>query len=587
MVNIQTQIVTHKGEKRVKLVFEYDQKLIGEIKQLSGAKWSKTMHSWHIPYAPDYNESISRLITKETLKNIHEAEHKPPKILKKAQAELTLTVVAKEVLKVYRDMMRLKRLSSTTQQVYAEFFVEFLRNNEGAVDELSYKQLYAYVKQRSQPLGHTQTRQMIAAIKFYYEKVLLRDKMYFNLGKEMQYISMPVFLDFQTIKLINQRVRSPHDKLILFLAYHANLTPGEISGLKVEDRQYYKIVAKLDNNSAAKAYLEALWAGHISNLRPVQFLFEVLGKPMDAVKLRKRVYKLLMYYQLEEVYKEQIRSVLAEADIADQTRRIYGSSFMQFIASFGYKHPVEISNEEIREYLLLTGQQSEAQQHGVISALRFCYKLIYNRYIPDNYLVRPKGSVRLPDVLDKDEIVAIYRQLDNPKHKLLVSLIYSAGLRRSEAQQLKLRDINVKAGQIFVRDSKGKKDRITILSPHLIELMRLYLTKEKPQTYLFEGDRAGERYSFTSMSNVLKDAAKSAGIMRRVHLHMLRHSFATHCLEQGMDIRYVQELLGHFHMKTTERYTHITAVARHKLKSPFDNLDISENAPIFKQQLPP
>jgi site-specific recombinase XerD len=375
--------------------------------------------------------------------------------------------------------------------------------------------------------------------------------------------------------------------LILFLAYHINLSPAEIAGLKVTDQLHYKIVAKLDNNTTVKAYLEALWTAHENNLRPVDYLFEILGKPMDAVKLRTRVYKLLMYYRLEEVYKEQLRSVIAQADVADQTRRTYASTFMQFIVSFGYKHPNEISNDEIREYLLLTGRQSEAQQNAVISALKFCYTLIYNRHIPENYLVRPKGSVRLPDVLDKDEIVAIYRQLDNPKHKLLICLIYSAGLRRSEAQLLKLRDINVKAGQIFIRDSKGKKDRITILSPNIVELMQAYLAKDKPETYLFEGERAGERYSFTSMSNVLKDAANSAGIKRRVHLHMLRHSFATHCLEQGTDIRYVQELLGHFHIKTTERYTHLTTVTRQKLRSPFDNLDINENAPIFKQQLPP
>lgn len=431
MANIQTEIVTHKGERRVKLVFAYNQALIAKIKCLSGVRWSKTMQCWHIPHTPNFSESINGLLEKETPPKAGVTEPSPFKVLKKAQLELTLTAEAAEVLKVYRDMMKLKRLSYRTQQVYAEFFIDFVKLYEGAVNDLTYKQIYTYIKQRSQSLGHTQTRQMIAAVKFYYEKVLLRDKMYFNLGKEMQYISMPVHLDIQTIKLINQRVRSPHDRLILFLAYHINLSPTEIAGLKVTDQLHYKIVAKLDNNSTAKAYLEALWAAHENNLRPVDYLFEILGKPMDAVKLRTRVYKLLMYYRLEEVYREQLRSVIAQADVADQTRRTYASTFMQFIVSFGYKHPNEISNDEIREYLLLTGRQSEAQQNAVISALKFCYKLVYNRHIPENYLVRPKGSVRLPDVLDKDEIVAIYRQLDNPKHKLLVCLIYSAGLRRS------------------------------------------------------------------------------------------------------------------------------------------------------------
>jgi site-specific recombinase XerD len=308
---------------------------------------------------------------------------------------------------------------------------------------------------------------------------------------------------------------------------------------------------------------------------------------MEAAKIRKRVYKLLMHYQLEEIYREQVANALNENELSDQTKRVYTSLFLYFLKSFHYKHPTEITNEEIKEFLLLTRQKSESHQNSVISAIKFCYKAVYNRNINERYLVRPQRGIRLPDVLDYDEIVAIFRQLENKKHKLLISLIYSAGLRRSEAQDLKTKDINIKAGQLFIRDSKGNKDRITVLSGRLTGLLKAYIDQYKPAQYLFEGDRPGEKYSFTSMSNVLKDAAKSAGIRRRVHLHMLRHSFATHCLEQGMDIRYVQELLGHFNLKTTERYTHITTVAMRKLKSPFDHLDFTESAPTFQRGLSP
>jgi site-specific recombinase XerD len=117
--------------------------------------------------------------------------------------------------------------------------------------------------------------------------------------------------------------------------------------------------------------------------------------------------------------------------------------------------------------------------------------------------------------------------------------------------------------------------------------LNLYIEEYKPLKYLFEGDKAGTRYSFTSMGNVLKRAAKSAGIRRRVHLHMLRHSFATHSLEQGMDIRYVQELLGHSDLKTTQRYTHLTDITRQRLKSPFDNLEFNEKDDKFNTNLPP
>ena len=183
----------------------------------------------------------------------------------------------------------------------------------------------------------------------------------------------------------------------------------------------------------------------------------------------------------------------------------------------------------------------------------------------------------LPDIFEKDEIVAIYTCLENKKHRFLIMLIYSAGLRRSEAQNLKIRDVNFKSNILFIRSAKGKKDRVTIIPGGLKELMNEYLKEYNPKVYLFEGDKPGEKYSFSSMNNVLKSAAKKAGIKHRVHLHMLRHSFATHSLENGMDIRYVQELLGHVNLKTTQRYTHMTSIALHRLKSPFEYLQLDKN----------
>jgi len=255
---------------------------------------------------------------------------------------------------------------------------------------------------------------------------------------------------------------------------------------------------------------------------------------------------------------------------------------MFFLQSAGYKHPVQISNEKIKEVLLKTRTRSEAFQNNLISAIRFFYRTIYGRDIPGQYLVRPRPAHRLPDVLDRDEVVEIYSQFQNIKHKLLLALIYSAGLRRSEVRELRVCDINTKSGQLRVNEGKGCKDRITVFSLRLKGLLEEYLKEIKPKVYLFEGERPGEKYSFTSMSLVLKHAAKGAGIQRRVHLHMLMHSFATHFLEEWTDIRYLQELLGHSDLKTTQRYTHLTNITRLKLKSPFDGLDIEEKAITFK-----
>jgi site-specific recombinase XerD len=334
---------------------------------------------------------------------------------------------------------------------------------------------------------------------------------------------------------------------------------------------------RIEVNLPVNNFLNKLIKAHIEFLQPEEYLFEIKKQQVTGKYIRKRVYSLLMHYKIEAIYREQLNNVFGLHELSDQTKRSYSSLMMYFLKCFGYKHPLEISNVEIKEFLLLCRKKSESYQNNVVSALKFCYKSIYGRDIDKVYLVRPKPGNRLPDILDKDEVVAIFNQLNNKKHKLLVAVIYSAGLRRSEVQNLKLSDLNLKSEQLFIREAKGRKDRITVISGKLRQLFLEYFKEYKPKKYLFEGDKPGEVYSFTSMSNALKGAARAAGIMRRVHLHMLRHSFATHALEQGMELRYIQELLGHVDLKTTQRYTHLTSVTRLKLKSPFDNLEFGEN----------
>ncbi len=579
--------VVHRNEKRLKLGFAYNSDIIQIVKEITGARWSKTMHAWHIPYQDQFEVKLSNAFPSWIRLQFASKKTEQVSNSKKHLGAVIYSGKWKDYYKVFCDTMKLRRLSDSTQMVYSEFFVEFLLKCEHEdINNWQYKQIYAYVKSRSATLGHTRRVQMMSAVKFYYEKALGRDKMFFNLGTEVNQVTLPIYLPFSEIKAIIERIHSYHDKLIIFLAYHVNLTPGQIVSLKVDDIRHPLIKVKLSGNGVSIKYLEELWQAHVHNLKPEKYLLELNNKPYDGEKLRNRVYKLLMYYRLKEIYTEQLKNAFITCDLAEQTKRIYQSNFMTFLESFHYKHPTEISNADIKEFLLLYRHKSSSSQNSMINALKFFYKALYNRHIDENFLVRPRTGNRLPDVLDRDEIVSIYKHIDNVKHKLLISLIYSAGLRRNEARNLMLRDINMKTGQLLIRASKGEKDRLTVLSPRVATLLKLYLKELSPVRYLFEGDKKGSRYSCSSMANVLKGAALSAGIRRRVHLHMLRHSFATHCLEDGMDIRYVQELLGHFNLKTTERYTHLTTVTMKKLRSPFDRLEMDENGGT-KDDLPP
>jgi integrase/recombinase XerD len=189
------------------------------------------------------------------------------------------------------------------------------------------------------------------------------------------------------------------------------------------------------------------------------------------------------------------------------------------------------------------------------------------------YIQRPKKEKVLPKVLSEQEVLSILHCSENLKHKAILSLIYSAGLRRGELINMKVNDIDSKRMYVIIRQGKGRKDRYSILSEKVLELLRRYFTEYKPKEWLFEGQFGGQ-YSATSIQNILRDAVTRAKIRKKVTVHTLRHCFATHLLEHGVDIRYIQELLGHESSKTTEIYTHITQRGLGKIKSPLDNFDI-------------
>ena len=189
------------------------------------------------------------------------------------------------------------------------------------------------------------------------------------------------------------------------------------------------------------------------------------------------------------------------------------------------------------------------------------------------FIDRPKKEKTLPVVLSEEEILLILRSVSNLKHKAILMVIYSAGLRISECINLKIKDIDSNRMQIRVEQSKGKKDRYTLLSTKTLLILRDYFKEYRPKEFLFEGQDGG-CYSTRSIQNIFRDAVEKAKINKKVTVHSLRHSFATHLLENGTNLRYIQSLLGHSNSKTTEIYTHVTTKGFEQLKSPLDNLDI-------------
>lgn len=244
------------------------------------------------------------------------------------------------------------------------------------------------------------------------------------------------------------------------------------------------------------------------------------------------------------------------------------------IASHKYSDPEEISQDDIQKFIFWKIEKhniSASHQTIILSSIIKFYKLLYDKEINLRHLYPKRKEIKLPKFLTKSEIRKLLESTENIKHKAILTTIYSCGLRLSELLELKISDIKATDSILVIRQGKGKKDRIVNLSPKLIELLRKYYTAYHPKVYLFEGQQK-EKYSKRSVQQVLKNALEKANIDSPATVHTLRHSYATHLLENGTDIRIIKELLGHNDIKTTEIYTHITDLSKRKVISPLDLL---------------
>lgn len=267
--------------------------------------------------------------------------------------------------------------------------------------------------------------------------------------------------------------------------------------------------------------------------------------------------------------------LLVQKRYSESTKKTYTGYFKDFLHYFKDEEIEKLTVDKINEYILFLLKErsiSASQQNQRINSIKFYYEKVLGNEKLYYRLERPIKSSTLPKVLSKNEVWQIIKQTSNLKHRCILSLIYSAGLRRSELINLKPTDILSERKQILISQSKGKKDRYSLLSNSLLADLRKYYIQYEPHLWLFEGNVVGKQYSATSIAKILNNASNRVGIKRKVTPHMLRHSFATHLLEQGTDLRYIQELLGHSSSKTTEIYTHVSTRNLRNIKNPLDDI---------------
>ena len=519
--------IIHKGEKRLSVEFNYDKDLINKIKKIPGRNWSQSKNFWHIP---DNEESR--------------------KYLKKYFYDMYDEFIKQNYIKdgsVQQNKKNEVLMYRTKQRIILEF--PFNKKDTAFLKTLKY---YSF--------DNIEKRWIVTNNEFNLKAI---EK---HFGKRIKVLE----------KLVLKKAAKNIKKNELHLIEHIK---GRIKIISKFDKELVSIIKTFPYRSWDE---ENGWWTTVNSKEVIEKIETFCNKKGIKIKYfnstKASMKGRLMKEQIPNyrVCPQKYIDKLLLLRYSQHTIKSYTSNFEEFINYYNTKKIEDINEKEIIEftrYLVVERGVSQSYQNQSINAIKFYYEKVLGESKKFYYLDRPKREKILPEVLSKQEVKLMIEKTENIKHKCLIMLIYSAGLRVSEAINIKVEDIDSKRGVIKIIQGKGKKDRISLLSKELLINLREYYKLYRPKKYLFNGMYSGS-YNASSVLKIVKNAAKKAGIKKRVTTHTLRHSFATHLLEQGTDLRYIQNLLGHASSKTTEIYTHITRKGMENIKNPLDDMNL-------------
>ncbi|MEC0126525.1 tyrosine-type recombinase/integrase [Paenibacillus pabuli] len=274
--------------------------------------------------------------------------------------------------------------------------------------------------------------------------------------------------------------------------------------------------------------------------------------------------------------KETLQKALKIRGYSRKTIKAYCNQVERFLSSI-HLESMDVTTSSVQMYCLglLERGISHSSVNQTISAIRFyCKHVLHNP--TDIQYIRPKKQTKLPQVMSEKEVAQLLKSVTNPKHKAILFLTYSSGLRVGEVVRLRCTDLDIERQTLIVRQGKGQKDRRTLLSSLAWDMVQKYIAEYRPNRWLFPGQSSDRLITERSVQKVFEEARQRAGIMKKVSIHALRHSFATHLLENGTDLRYIQELLGHTSARTTQRYTHVSTKNIQRIQSPLDRMDMGD-----------
>jgi integrase/recombinase XerD len=558
--------IEHRGETRILLDFPYNEELIKKVKQIKGATFSFTLKAWHIPYKKEaYNELRKRfdnIIIPETpgagqqKTDLTETLNSPkPMGADQGKTDLSRELAKAESEKPY---VRISKPDMVNIEVLGKKILLKLKKNE---EDIKFLNRIKYSRWNHKTY-------MWEVPNYGGNLDLIKDYLVGRIGEMIIHESYEVEINSTS------RSRGNNDLLII------KTRNGRLKLLFGFSNPLVNVIKKIPMRTYDAK--NKWWSVPFSDrfLDEVKMCAEQEGMKViyEEDPLKEKGVDRITPNEVPNyrMCPEEMILRLRELRYSDRTIRVYKTYFEEFINYYNREDIDSIDERQIinfLRYLVTERRVSTSIQNQAINAIKFYYERVKGGRRKFYFIERPRKEKTLPVVLSQEETVRLFQSVSNSKHKCILMLAYSAGLRRGEILRLRVTDIDRDRMRIRVIQSKGMKDRYVKLSHKFLPYLDVYLSDYQPKDYLFEG-AMGNEYSEGSIQSIIRSAVKAAGINKRATMHTLRHTYATHSLEGGADLRYIQSMLGHASSKTTEIYTHITQKGFDQIKSPMDDLKL-------------
>ena len=576
---VQVRKILHRGNFQIGIYFGFDEDLKMKAKSI-GAKWSQTNKCWYVLYNNENYNLIRR--TFDDIAIVIEEN-------KELHTEPALN--GQEIVHIAEDI--------------SKFQPPMMAEHKGTVPEIASKIVYQgslgkywilkvpYKEGLSPKLmdikGVFWNKTQKAFFVLRHVNVKIKVEALLGIGE----IFPPEYYNLDTVisnenTCIELNVYTPDKKWMILSCPPISYLIEQVK--RWEGSRYSK---------ANKTYLLSATPAMLEN---IQKLAQELNIPVHnylpdkylsrykSVNKKESAFQNLRENMLQQVpvmartYTLAMLDYLMAQNYSANSVRNYTNEFNLFLRITQYQNPDTLTESQIVKHLAWMTEKglSASKLNMLVNALKYYFRTVLKRDTFEIRIPRARKENHLPTVLSMEDCVRIFSFVDNPKHKLLLLLGYGAGLRRSEIVQLKWEDILFDEHRIHIKQSKGNKDRIVMLPYSIVSYLRNYRTLYPSDDWVFQGQYKGEALSASSVQTVMKSAVTKAGLEKKATVHTLRHSFATHLLENGTDIRYIQQLLGHSSIKTTMIYTHITPKAAKNIMSPLDRMPGAPDIKMLK-----